>query len=197
MPNPINMNNIVWFQMSSDKTVTERRVYTFIDWAGEVGGFNRFVQLVFTFILPFVQVWSLDKHLISRLYKSDHSPYPRGRDKNDKLLFKKAKFALSHRIPVQPREENIIVQWLRAKITSRNRKVNEKDLEEARERLGRELDIEHFVRSIRYFGNAMRLLLSPIERRLLRMQDSAAVIKGSKRTRDSLQDEHNSDIGSD
>ena len=52
--------------MSSDKTVTERRVYTFIDWAGEVGGFNRFVQLVFTFILPFVQVWSLDKHLISR-----------------------------------------------------------------------------------------------------------------------------------
>lgn len=59
--------------MSNDKVVTERRVYTVIDWAGEVGGFGKFVQLLFSLILPLVQMWSLDKHLISRLYRSDHS----------------------------------------------------------------------------------------------------------------------------
>jgi len=101
--------------MINDKLVTERRVYTFVDWAGEVGGFNKFVQLVFSLILSFVQVWSLDKHLVSRLYKSDNSPYPRGqRDRTPTSLFKYAKCSLANRVAVQPRAENVIVSWLRA-----------------------------------------------------------------------------------
>lgn len=44
-------------------------------------------------------------------------------------------------------------------------------------RLEQELDIELFIRNSRFFTNSMRLLLTPIERKLLRMQDNRSVIK--------------------
>ena len=48
----------------------ERRVYTAFDWANEVGGLYGFFELLVVMLLPYFQVWSLDKYLIKNLYKS-------------------------------------------------------------------------------------------------------------------------------
>lgn len=70
---PFNYNylgtNGVMVQMSPNKEIIMRNVYSFEDFINEIGGFFEALRLFFTLILPFFQVWSLEKYLISKLYK--------------------------------------------------------------------------------------------------------------------------------
>ena len=57
-------------EMNFDKEVIERKVYSITDWMNEVGGFHSWMHLVVSFLLPMLQVWSIDKHLLRRLYSN-------------------------------------------------------------------------------------------------------------------------------
>lgn len=57
------------FELGQSKQLIERRVYGLFDWMNEVGGFFGFMQLLFQIVLPFCQIWSLEKFLIQKLYR--------------------------------------------------------------------------------------------------------------------------------
>jgi hypothetical protein len=59
----------IFFQLSNEKTVTNRRVHSIYEWASQIGGFICFLYLCLAFLLPYLQVWTIEKLLINRLYK--------------------------------------------------------------------------------------------------------------------------------
>lgn len=54
---------------NQDKVVIERKVYSLFDWLNEVGGFEAILRVFVQVFMPIVQVWSLDKYLVSKLFK--------------------------------------------------------------------------------------------------------------------------------
>jgi len=66
---------MVYFELSHDKKIIQRTCYSLYDWMNDVGGFAGFVQLFFMLMLPLVEVTSLEKYLVSHLYKR-HSTKP-------------------------------------------------------------------------------------------------------------------------
>jgi hypothetical protein len=59
----------IFIEIHPDTLEIERRVYSLSAWLGEVGGFSSAVKSIFSIILPLIQVFSLEKYLISKLYQ--------------------------------------------------------------------------------------------------------------------------------
>ena len=55
--------------MSYDRLIISRKVYRINDWANYVGGIFGFIQLLGKLLLPLISGWSLEKHLITKLFK--------------------------------------------------------------------------------------------------------------------------------
>ena len=64
-----NMYAGIFIDIHPDEFELVRRVYSLSGWLGEVGGFSSAVQAIFTVVLPLLQVFSLEKYLISKLYQ--------------------------------------------------------------------------------------------------------------------------------
>ena len=62
--------NGIMVQMSPDKNIIERKVYSLEDLSNEIGGFVEFVVMPFYLLVPFFKIWSIDKYLVTKLYKS-------------------------------------------------------------------------------------------------------------------------------
>jgi hypothetical protein len=62
------MQTNLFLLLDFDKQIIERQVYTIADWMKDVGGFHATMHLLVTLVLPFFQVWSLDKYFISQNY---------------------------------------------------------------------------------------------------------------------------------
>ena len=56
-------------QMSPDKNIIERKVYSLEDLSNEIGGFVEFVVMPFYLLVTFFKIWSIDKYLVTKLYK--------------------------------------------------------------------------------------------------------------------------------
>ena len=54
-----------------DKLKIVRRVYSFSSLVGEVGGFFSAVRAIFFLVVPLLQGFSLQKYLVSELFKQD------------------------------------------------------------------------------------------------------------------------------
>ena len=54
--------------MGYDLSIIEREVYSASNWLESVGGFMGSVELIFLILVPFVNVWSLEKHLVQILF---------------------------------------------------------------------------------------------------------------------------------
>ena len=57
------------FEMSPDKFIIERKVYNIGDWLEEIGGFQQIIYVIFLATIPILNVWSIDKHFIAKIYK--------------------------------------------------------------------------------------------------------------------------------
>ena len=90
-------HNEVLITLSFAKNTIERKVYSLTDWMNEVGGFHAYMSLLASFLLPFCQVWSLEKFLISKLYKSQSSQENTGRLLDDALAAVKTRSRLKLR----------------------------------------------------------------------------------------------------
>ena len=67
-----NMLAGVLIDIHPDKLMTVRTVYTLSAWLGEIGGFSSSVMAIIYFVLPLLQVFSLQKYLVSKLFKQQH-----------------------------------------------------------------------------------------------------------------------------
>ena len=63
------MINGFMFEMSPDKFIIERKVYNMGDWLEEIGGFQQIIYVIFLATIPILNVWSIDKHFIEKIYK--------------------------------------------------------------------------------------------------------------------------------
>jgi hypothetical protein len=52
-----------------DKLVIIRNVYSLSVWLGDIGGFSSSILAIISLILPLVQTSSLQKYLVSKLFK--------------------------------------------------------------------------------------------------------------------------------
>jgi hypothetical protein len=64
-----NMYAGIFIDIDPDELEIMRRVYSLSGWLGEVGGFSSAVQAIFGILLPLLQVFSLEKYLINKLYQ--------------------------------------------------------------------------------------------------------------------------------
>lgn len=106
--NPMGPTNGIFIISSQDKQSIERRSYNILDWANEVGGFYGFIELIIQIVLPYCQVWSLEKTLISKLYKSKRAGFKRAQDPAVD-----AQEALSSQRDLLPLQEFPLTAWLK------------------------------------------------------------------------------------
>ena len=59
----------IFVDINPDKLEIVRNVYSLSAWLGEIGGFFSALLAIFKIVLPLLQVFSLEKYLISKLYK--------------------------------------------------------------------------------------------------------------------------------
>ena len=59
----------IMIDIHADKLMTVRTVYTLSTWLGEIGGFSSSVMAIIQFVLPLLQIFSLQKYLVSKLFK--------------------------------------------------------------------------------------------------------------------------------
>ena len=59
----------IFIDIYPDNLYIKRSLYTVTSWLGEVGGFQGAIQSIITMILPLIQVFSLEKYLVSALFQ--------------------------------------------------------------------------------------------------------------------------------
>lgn len=121
--------------------------------------------------LPLFQVWSLEKQLISKLYKVSSLKTNEVHD----LPIDEAISEVKRRTRVRPPSELPFVTWVKTylakccKRLKRDKKLEQ--LRHAQSRLESELDIIKVINSLRLLRNMSTLLLSPTEQKLMRLQN--------------------------
>ena len=107
------MQQNILFSLTMDKLSIERRVYTLFDWAEEVGGFQGFILLLIQIVLPYCQVFSLEKYLVSKLFKSQRMA------ENTHSELADATKAIQRRKKIKPDNELPLVTWLKNKFAEK------------------------------------------------------------------------------
>ena len=59
----------IMIDLHPEKLVTVRTLYTLSAWLGEIGGFSSSVMGIIQFVLPLLQIFSLQKYLVRNLFK--------------------------------------------------------------------------------------------------------------------------------
>ena len=57
------------FEMNLDLEVTEREVYSLLDWIRSLGGFQRGLRTIFSLFLMVVTYKNYETYMVSQLYK--------------------------------------------------------------------------------------------------------------------------------
>jgi len=100
------------FELGQSKQLIERRVYGLFDWMNEVGGFFGFMQLLFQIVMPFFQIWSLEKFLIQKLYRGqDRTATAKASDLQESIV-DQALYSLKQRRKIRPLKELLPVAWI-------------------------------------------------------------------------------------
>jgi hypothetical protein len=187
------------FQLSPSKVMIERRVYNIFDWMNEVGGFYGFLELAVKLILPYFQVWSLQKFLIQKLYsvrsissnatlKSDEQV-----DRQQRLV-DEALFHLRHRKKIRPPKDFVLVTICKRVISCICETVGvnrqKRFYKKAKQNLEQELDVIHFIKMSRLLHNSVKLLFSPRERQLMHMQAYRQVVSDNSSSGFNKEDHH-------
>ena len=68
-----NMLAGILIDIDPGKLMTVRTVYTLSAWLGEIGGFSSSVMAIIQFLLPLLKMFSLQKYLVSKLFKQQLS----------------------------------------------------------------------------------------------------------------------------
>jgi hypothetical protein len=63
------MYNGILIDMDSNVLVTDRKIYSITNWAGEVGGFSKTVGVIIAVLFPLFSLSSIESFLTVRLYK--------------------------------------------------------------------------------------------------------------------------------
>ena len=59
----------VMIELSLDKKVSYRRVYSLLEWLGEIGGFFTVLNAACLFMVAMFSPWDWEKYLVRKLYK--------------------------------------------------------------------------------------------------------------------------------
>ena len=59
----------IMIDLSLDKHIVKRHVYSIVEWLQEIGGIAAALRMICFLMLPLIQTWTLEKFLISKLYK--------------------------------------------------------------------------------------------------------------------------------
>jgi hypothetical protein len=170
-----------YIQMSPNLIMTERRVYNILDWMKEAGGFYGFLLAVSKLILPFFQVWSLEKFLIKKLYSYKSN----ARKKNEKVNkeqqpIDKALFHLRYRKKIRPSQDCMLITMCKLVMCRLCKPAGADDkkrlYEKAKHNLEQELDVVHFIKMSRLLHNSVKLLFTPRERQIMDMQAYRQVV---------------------
>ena len=163
----------------------ERKVYTLLDWANEVGGFYGFIELIIQIVLPFCQVWSLEKYLVQNLFRRQRRTKSKEPLQDDMKLAAAQIEAIQSREKVRPVRELPLIAWFKDTIlrTCKNRERNKRQefFDKAQSVLEKEIDIVRLVRGHRLLRSLSRLLLSQRERQLMRIQAEHRVIRSKSK----------------
>jgi len=139
-------------------------------------------------VLPLVKGWSLEKHLITKLFRREHLT-----QKEDLASFPGAVTSLKQRSHLTLSTKPQLIDWLALKCCRwLSRRRQRRYYETAKTSLEKELDVVQYIKNIRIFRNLLRLILSPRERKLIRMQSYKSVVSIDKK-----QSENSSDFDSD
>jgi hypothetical protein len=95
-----------------DKQTIERQVYSLSDWMNEVGGFHAYMQLIVTLLLPIFQVWSLEKHILRKIYRLQPSFKIDTSLRPEQFRLAEAASALKGREQIRPPKSTLIKEWL-------------------------------------------------------------------------------------
>lgn len=88
-------------QMSPDKSTISRKVYSLGDIVNEIGGFFGSLDIVFRLVVPLFQFASLEKYLVSKLYKQQDADIL-DLDNSPDHLFELASQSLKSRRKIKP-----------------------------------------------------------------------------------------------
>jgi len=139
--------------------------------------------------LPFFQVWSLEKNLVSKLFSVSERPLT---EKHD-LPIETAISEVRNRIKIRPRREMPLLKWIKThlvKCCKRLQRDKTSDrCEQAKVRLERELDIVKVIKSQRLLRKISTLLLSPTEQKLIRLQKSQRTLVSQSELSDDTENE--------
>ena len=189
-------SNSVIFFLSHNLLTTSRTVYSFTDWMNEVGGFQAWIHLFVSFVLPFFQAWTLEKSLIKMLFKRSSKQTQRTRRditnlSYDQLTIQDALASVRHRETLSPPVETPFGAWIKALLAKciKSLRTDRTLLEQAQQGLERELDVKQMIRQSRMVRNALMFLTTKRERRLIRMQSRLNVlVPRDERTADDSSD---------
>lgn len=190
-----SLSNRFLLQLTLRKNKIERKVYNIFDWANEIGGFYGFCELIVVLLLPFFQVWSLNKFLIKQLYTRRRAfSFKEVTRPTDGTVLPEAMITqLGSSGKLRPNKEFPCIAWLKRCFLRccKSLKRQQADLhnQDARQKLERELDVLGFIRNMRLMRSLSRLVLTARERKLVR-------IRTFKRTTlDPFGSDESSDVG--
>jgi hypothetical protein len=124
------------------------------------------------------QVWSIDKHLLRRLYSNQSGSKSDQRLRSEMFRLKETASTLISRTKVKPPKENSIKICLFGFLSKCQKSLRRNDwkFEVAQDRLSKEMDIERIIKGSRFVTNILRLLTTKRERRLAKMQTFMCVL---------------------
>ena len=159
----------------------QRDVYSFVDWIQEIGGFFTAVRVFFYLIVPWLEIMTLEKYLIRKMYKRQFNPPESRINPNhnpDKQLIKSVSASIQERKPIKANYHNYLITVIKSYFCC-CLSQNEDDIyyAKARIKLSSELDVKRMLQSLRNLENTVKILTSKRERRLVRMQDDKNVIR--------------------
>lgn len=156
--------------LSFDLVRIQRTVYSFADLLQEIGGIAKALTIVAVFLMPLLQTITLEKFLISRIYKRQGKVY-----KSDKMppvvTLEDALVALKRREPIKMSWTIPLYEWLKLYMVSWFKcckfTENEWMYLKAKNRLAAELDITRLIKNLRTQNNLLKLISSPRELKLV------------------------------
>ena len=101
-------------EMSLDRPVSVRRVYSVLEWLGDIGGLSKIFLSVCYVIVTLLSPWDWEKYLVKKLYRAQKSvtipqeTYNQINGKDNKSVLRRAMLTQNNRVPISARAKTMI-----------------------------------------------------------------------------------------
>lgn len=172
-----NMINGLLIDLDENIQYSNRSVYSWSDWASEVGSFSRSFSIIIMVIVPLFATSSVDSTLIGRLFTIDPQAEPirQDADRSSQALLRLAEKSVAGRKSLEGQSTNFITNLCKRITMCRKRdrdrfKEQSQAFKQAKVKLESEMDVVLILKKVRYLLNYVKMVTTDNQRSLLRMQ---------------------------